>query len=811
MIETRTYEVEANIRRHLLCFGQATEELIGRHQAIQTRNHLTILLEEEFIEKNDGEVVNGLAGLNAYVNENESNTSLVSNRVSGKYVVLDAWSDVNKDTQTIYYAKDTKQYWYCNNGWKSTQDAYTAGLPSSVAGIQAETDDQSSKINQLTSWQGETNVTMSRIEQKADANGASITNIVSSVDKYSVGEYSQAYGLTREQAISILKLGYTYIPTEHQDTQSHSESFVGETGVRWFTPGTHYVWDINDQGNIGWIESSAGSVWISAAIPENSNGALKYWYIDSNDAPGDYEAHALYVWDEEQWKKVSTLAGNASNRMTSIIKQTTDKIAIDVANAQDSIASHQQWITDNSANIQDVVSWKTDVANDVSQIATIKQTADDAGASVALVVSEKDGEKVVNAASIVTAINNDGSSVGIDADVINFTAEDYQVIADNIDLNGYVTIESLQGEGTTTINGSNITTGIIKSNNYIENTSGMKLDLNNGVWDSAKFKVDNAGNIKATGGNIGGWTIDGSALRTEFEGNALRLSSASEVMDYWIAAGTSSSNVFELRRDGSLYSTKGTIGGWSINGHKIYKPYVAGAAYGVGMSSYGADCAFWAGDGANNGTGDTAPFRVYHDGRLVATSATITGNITASGGKIGTWGIQPLTGALTTSADLSHGYSAQSDNCVYFEKNQLVYVYKQGAYEGTNTIGAGWESIAKAGQSYSDINLKENIHTLDNEVDKFFDSLKPVSFNFKKGTMCGNPDETHFGFIAQEVEQAAIENNCKSTAMVWENEYYNLDKREFIALNTWQIQKAKARITELENKVAELEALIKGE
>jgi uncharacterized protein YigA (DUF484 family) len=32
-----------------------------------------------------------------------------------------------------------------------------------------------------------------------------------------------------------------------------------------------------------------------------------------------------------------------------------------------------------------------------------------------------------------------------------------------------------------------------------------------------------------------------------------------------------------------------------------------------------------------------------------------------------------------------------------------------------------------------------------------------------------------------------------------------------VSLNTWQIQKAKVRITELEEKVAQLEALIKGE
>jgi hypothetical protein len=46
---------------------------------------------------------------------------------------------------------------------------------------------------------------------------------------------------------------------------------------------------------------------------------------------------------------------------------------------------------------------------------------------------------------------------------------------------------------------------------------------------------------------------------------------------------------------------------------------------------------------------------------------------------------------------------------------------------------------------------------------------------------------------------------------VFEEEYYSIRHEEFVALNTWQIQKAKARITELEERVAELETLIKGE
>ena len=70
--------------------------------------------------------------------------------------------------------------------------------------------------------------------------------------------------------------------------------------------------------------------------------------------------------------------------------------------------------------------------------------------------------------------------------------------------------------------------------------------------------------------------------------------------------------------------------------------------------------------------------------------------------------------------------------------------------------------------------------------------------------MCGSSNETHLGFIAQEVEEAAITNDCYSSAIVWKDDYYKLNKPEFIALNTWQIQKLKTRVTELENEIKEI-------
>lgn len=337
----------------------------------------------------------------------------------------------------------------------------------SLSGIISTVGKHEAILTGFTGYDGELKETIAQVEQKADDNGASITSLVSSVDKYSVGEFSQAYGLTREQAKSILKSGYIYIPTEHKNKQSHSETMwenseekeKGEDGKKEtneFTPGDYYVWGINDQGNADWIEHSVGSVWISEAIPANSNGKLKYWYINSSTPPQNYEAYALYIWKDEQWEKVNILDGNVTNRVVSMIQQTQDKISLSVANAQGAIAEHQQWIDTDGAQIQDLVTWSKggDENGEQYNLATIKQTADNAGASVAQVVQEVGQNGVINAASIVTAINNQTNSSAINLN------------ADRINLEGVITANKT-------------------------------------------FAIDTEGYMTAIGGNIGGWRIEG--------------------------------------------------------------------------------------------------------------------------------------------------------------------------------------------------------------------------------------------------------------------------------------------------------------
>ena len=68
-------------------------------------------------------------------------------------------------------------------------------------------------------------------------------------------------------------------------------------------------------------------------------------------------------------------------------------------------------------------------------------------------------------------------------------------------------------------------TGIIKSKNYTEAAGlvaqGTSIDLDKGIINSAKFKVDEFGKMKATGGYIGGFDIaEGNISKTIMTPNA---------------------------------------------------------------------------------------------------------------------------------------------------------------------------------------------------------------------------------------------------------------------------------------------------
>lgn len=148
---------------------------------------------------------------------------------------------------------------------------------------------------------------------------------------------------------------------------------------------------------------------------------------------------------------------------------------------------------------------------------------------------------------------------------------------------------------------------------------------------------DNAflkGTIIAISGTIGGFTLstnsiqngalgqDGSVMMSLGSNNSASIGDSGNINGWTFTAGSK----FGVTKNGAMYATSGKIGGFNID-----STYLQSSDNTVGLSASASDWAFWAG-GADI---STAKFRVNHAGQLWATSATITGNITATSGTIG--------------------------------------------------------------------------------------------------------------------------------------------------------------------------------
>lgn len=128
-----------------------------------------------------------------------------------------------------------------------------------------------------------------------------------------------------------------------------------------------------------------------------------------------------------------------------------------------------------------------------------------------------------------------------------------------------------------------------------------------------------------------------------------------------------------------------------------------------------------------------------------------------------------------------------------------------------------WSAVyAQTGQIVTSDRQKKN--TISYDVERYsalFDKLRPVSYKLNTN----ESNRTHIGFISQDVEQALEEVGISSQDFagfikshrrdeegnIVEGKYdYALRYEEFIALNTMEIQKLKARVAELEAMVCEV-------
>lgn len=310
--------------------------------------------------------------------------------------------------------------------------------------------------------------------------------------------------------------------------------------------------------------------------------------------------------------------------------------------------------------------------------------------------------------------------------------------------------------------------------------------------------------------------------------------------------------------DGSIYSSSGQIGGFTITSESLYN----------GIDSLKGDVE----DGANGVYVGTDGIRVGDDLKLNANGTLVSGSRMYVKNGHGIRGIKFETDSATIQNSNCIAYINTNDRIIlghhenssatticspsdiYLKSNAVTsdssrYVLKFtkdaiGDEEGgffmpsyntsdgisyTNLGGAShkWRNVFAANGEIttSDRNQKRDIHPLSDKYIEIFDLLEPVSYKTLDG------DRTHTGFVAQDVEEALehvgltsddfaglckdvkTADNDGETRIVLDSTgnpsiMYSLRYSEFIALNTAKIKQLEQTIIQLQNEIESLKPMI---
>lgn len=229
----------------------------------------------------------------------------------------------------------------------------------------------------------------------------------------------------------------------------------------------------------------------------------------------------------------------------------------------------------------------------------------------------------------------------------------------------------------------------------------------------------------------------------------------------------------------------GTISGTTISGTNISGGSISGTSITNG-SNFSVDA-----------SGNLSCSNASVSGTINASSGSFSGSVYSGSGNIAGWTIR--TGSLRATD--RQGYSVDISPMYLSAKAPSDTWEEVRWYEIVDVIAG----------MVSDRNAKKEIEDIDEKYNKFFDSLKPVTFKYKDKYVYReeNKDKVHIGFIAQDILEAEEQNSIEDLSIVHKSNILKINKDELIALNTWQIQQLKKEMQELREEIEELKKKVK--
>lgn len=598
-------------------------------------------------------------------------------------------SKVNSDDANKY-AQDAAGS--ASDAWDKADSAAQSASNAEVAAAQAQ--------KEAAEARGYINEEISKARSDAsDALALAVDNNLKALraleyrlDDYSVGRYSQAYGLTWDQAKTILPANET-----REDGKVHSIVFIPmsedpllndeciyeevysatpEDVRKQFMVSYSYVWT-----NDGW---DAGTQNVSFTTTEPVGNEDAYWYVPNSYAGTEFKKEALYHYENGGWVHVATRDENVMGRAVAYINNAADTITQSVTGIAGQVSAIQTKVDKEGAKTSMWASVPTElegkkpvnyyetgeVPEVVENFVTFTSTSEIdveiakghleqktdlyydekynciyycIGAALPYQVyrAELVDDEVVFAEELV--VTYDGvdlyrvNTASIVAAVNQDGDSSLQFNANKIQFNGQGIFQDKDGN-ITQIDGNYITTGTIDASkatitniNASEITSGT-LDADRITVDTILGKLSESGQseLKISSDYI---NIDG--IDVNLKGKTINLTTDEIEIQ---------STNFNVTKDGSVEATKGIIGGYTLENEMLY------AGNEVGYVGLDARCetekilendvyrnvlqypyAFYAG----SENPDMAPFRVTKQGVLTSDIGNFSGKISSRVGSIG--------------------------------------------------------------------------------------------------------------------------------------------------------------------------------
>ena len=528
--------------------------------------------------------------------------------------------------------------------------------------------------------------------------------------------------------------------------------------------------------------------------------------------------------------------------LSSRITANATEITAEVNRATDAEGALSSRITANATKITAEVSRATDAEGALSSRITANAT------EIAAKVSTTGGAASSFAWSLTTSgfvlTSNNTEVMKVTSSGLNITG---RITSTSGTIGGWIISSTEIYKGSVGINASNehtknslVTTGTSPVRFYAgsgDRINGKFVVLDDGSLYASAAKIE--GTITANSGSFSNCTIDetctikGTLTADTICNNDKSMQAEGSIN--FVGSGNTSLAQYNMRivdKNSSMMrascSVSDSSGLMSAALTCTYKYTLSGTtAYGTcGISATGELCSI-----TGHYIGITADRSGSDYIKLDATSVTVTGSSTFTGSATflqsnssqgffirHNYTVQlPAGGGYAflqmytkTNLAVSHYMDYDAGRYMVYSWNYTIGI---GSSSGSNQLYGTWYCNGSVINS-SDRNAKNSIADIDEKYDTLFDGLRARLYRYNDGTS----GRLHSGFVAQEVEEAMQAANVPTSDFAafcvdgagTDKERCGLRYEEFVSLNTWQIQKLKAHLQEVENRLAILENMKTG-